>query len=77
MTSGLRSMASHGPVGVPRAAVNSSKAFFCSAVIFSAGIGGMRFWAPASIAAAKMVAKITTTIVVSDANALIFSPVEN
>src|SRR6266481_136020 len=43
MASGLRSSGTKGPnTGVPRPATNSSAAFFCSGVIFSAGISGMR-----------------------------------
>src|SRR5688572_6482398 len=42
MSSGLRSRTFQGPVMGPRAAMYSAAAFFCSSVIFSAGIGGRR-----------------------------------
>src|SRR5260370_27810344 len=43
MTSGLRNSGTKGPkTGTLRAARNSSAAFFCSGVILSGGMGGMR-----------------------------------
>src|SRR5205823_523845 len=54
MTSGLRRSGTKGPkTAVPRPAANSSAAFFCSGVIFSGGISGMRSCAAAMETKAK------------------------
>src|SRR5262245_12345565 len=46
ITSGLRNSGTNGPdTSALRAPRNSSIAFFCASVIFSTGIGGMRFCA--------------------------------
>src|SRR5207248_4313857 len=50
-------MATHGPVRLPRAAVNSATAFFWASVILSAGIGGIRSCAAPFNAKQKTAAK--------------------